>query len=139
MSRQRGRCFEESKTCHNLQGARSASPRAGRHLQSSPSQQERPAAPRGKCCESLGEWLPGQPGNAAWERPHTDTGKISLHSHPLRPANHTLSSGPNCGGTDELCADPPTPPPSNESIHPYLRLPYPTPGGMLWLGRGRKN
>lgn len=98
-SRQRGRCCGESKTCHLLQGAHSGSP----------SLQERLVAPWGQCCGSLGNDSRGQPGNVAQESPHTDTAESSLHSHPLHPSNHTVSSGPSSGGTVQATT-PPTPP-----------------------------
>lgn len=57
---------------------------------------------------------------------HTPCAPQTTH----RPQDKTLEEG------YELHADPPIPPPSNESIHPYLRLPY--PGGDAMVGAGEE-
>lgn len=105
---------------------------------------------RGRCCVSpLSRgtlWQPQPAAEAPWgeaasrpgwqssrEGPRTDRGKSDLHSQPLR--SHTVPSTQLWGNGRSWC-DPPTPPPSTESIHPYLRLPY--PGGDAMVGAGEE-
>lgn len=115
VSRRRGRCCWESRTCHRLRGARSGS----RSLH------QTPVAPQGERCASRGEWI-------------LQLGRKSGTGHgdsDLRPSNHTLSPGQNWGNSVSCVLTPP-----HTSSHPYVPTSDShTPGGMLWLGRGRKN
>lgn len=113
VSRRRGRCCWESRTCHRLRGARSGS----RSLH------ETPVAPQGERCASHGEWIP-------------QLGRKSGTGHgdsDLRPSNHTLSPGQNWGNSVSCVL---TPLYLLPSIRPYLRLPY--PGGDAVVGAGEE-
>lgn len=84
----------------------------------------------------LGNGALGQPGKAAKERPHTDSGKSNLHSHPVPLKAHTVLGTKLWRNGTSCVLTPPISPPSNESIYPHLRLPY--PGGDAMDGAGEE-
>lgn len=132
-----------AKPVTHLQGAHSASP----------CKEEQPV-PAGICkaarackrgqrhrganaASRLGNGSLGQPGKAAKERPHTDSGKSNLCSHPVPLKAHTvLGTKLWRNGTSCVLTPPYLLPRMNQYI---LTSDSHTPGGMLWLGRGRKN